>query len=394
MRILVLGMFGLAQGELSYEARAIHHIAELGHEVDYWTDAPLSYSMEPVLKPPQNLKNTVFHEGKASLAKTPRQFAPEDVGRIVKEHYRKPYDVIFGTAHTAIDMGTWLKRCLKIPLAIQILDVPYWRIDQFGLNEVYKRSVIPLPNLPSQIFDGYRGEWEYWFSHLEQIDAITVLISIVKDQIIQYSNKKLDNIHTVYHGSLDQPTFDHYLKKEQVERKHQVICINRIDFHKGVDQTVLVCKMIQDMMPNNPPKFIFVSRGNQPWYEDMIKDFAKTHLQNVEFTGWVDNPTKIRLIRESKVLLDNEWPEGFGGVCLAEAIYCGTQPLAWNRRSKLEVYPSLNTVELGNYQAMALKAVDLLNNFHETNQEDRDFVATYRSNKSHAIGIEEVLKKL
>lgn len=54
-------MFGNAVGELSYEARMIHHLASIpGNEVDYWTDGPLTYAMEPVLKQPPALRSFVF----------------------------------------------------------------------------------------------------------------------------------------------------------------------------------------------------------------------------------------------------------------------------------------------------------------------------------------------
>lgn len=394
MKILCLGMNAVMEGELSYEARAVHHMADMGHEVDYWTDAPLSYMMEPVLQQPKSLRSFVFKEGRKALATTPRRLAPQDIGRIFREHQKEPYDVIYATATTGIDMGVWLKQCIDLPLVVQWLDVPYWRIDPFGPWELYQEAVIPIPLLPHQIFEGYRQEWGWWFSQLENCDAITTLHSVTKDQIIQYAGRDPKNIHVTYHGSVDHDTFDHALKGE-VERKNQVICINRIDFHKGVDQTILVCSMIQDRMSDDPPLFVFVSRGSQQWYEDLLRERAQALLKRYRFTGWVDNSTKIRLLRESKVMLDNEWPEGFGGCNIGEAIYTGCRPIAWDRRSKKEVYPlGLDLVKKNDYGAMADKAVERLRNFSEPDEGAKRFVLEKRSIRSHAEGLLQVCEKV
>mgnify|MGYP001566287041 FL=1 len=392
-------MYGAhARGELSVECHVVHKLAELGNDVDYWTDQPLSYSMEPVLKQPPTLRSFVFHEGKNALARTPRQFAPEDVGKIIKEHGKKPYDAVFGTAHTAIDMGSWIKRCLKIPLVIQVLDVPYWRLDQMGPWELVKESEFPFPleAIPPQLWDGYRGEWSYWFQNIKNCDAVTVLLSVVKEQMIRYAGADPGNLHVVYHGSITPESYEYYLKREPVvEKKNRVISVNRLVYHKGVDQSIVICKLIQDMMPaDNPPEFVFVSTGNEQWYEDLLKQYAKSLLKNVKFMGWVDNATKIKLIRESKVLLDQEWPEGFGGLCLAEAIFGDTQPICWDRRSKKEVYPfGMNFVPKGDFVAAAKVAVKYLaEEYVVPDPKAREFIREFRSHESHAKGILEVLE--
>ena len=371
----------------------VHHLAAQGHEIHYWTDAPLAYTMESVLKQPATLKSYVFHEGAAALSTTPRRLAPQDVGKIFQEHQRKPYDIIFATATTGIDMGVWLKPVLNLPLVVQWLDVPTWRINPFGPWEIYKESVMPLPLLPTHLFEGYKKEWDYWFSYLNHADAITTLHSVTKNQIIEYAKHDPGNIQVTYHGSVDHETFDHLLK-EHVERKNQVICINRIDFHKGVDQTILVCNLIQEMMGDACPEFVFTSTASQPWYDDLIKNLARTYLKKYTFTGWVNNVEKIRLLRQSKVLLDCEWPEGFGGCNIGEAIYCGTQPIAWNRASKAEVYPKgLHLVQKNDYQTMAKIAVEHLTNFKEVNPADKEHVLKYRSIESHAKGVIKVLQQ-
>lgn len=454
-------MNALQEGELSYEARCVHHIAKLGHSVDYWIDTPLTYgarfkdyrlnkplgqspppalapgdAMEPVLKQPPTLRTFMFHEGKAALAQTPRQFAPEDVREMLEEHQTHariqtvsehdgvqegvsvevpPYDLIYSTATTGIDMGIYAKRLLGIPLVVQWLDVPYWRIDPYGPWELYKESAMPLPLLSTSMFENYRNEWGYWFSNIVKIDAITCLISVTKEQILEYARRfqvikgpevglTEKKIHVVYHGSVDCDTFDYYLK-QPVERKNQVICINRIDFHKGVDQTVAVCAIMQEMMKEIPVRFVFVSRGNDQGYEQQVMEAAKKTLKNVVFTGWVDNATKVRLIRESKVMLDNEWPEGFGGCNIGEAIVCGTVPIAWDRRSKREVYPTeggLVTVPHGDLNKMAIAACEVLYNFrdnpdpypYKVSEEAKKFVREYRSVESHAKSLCEVFAKV
>ena len=397
MRILLLGMYANAEGELSYEARMVHHLAQMGNEIDYWTDSPLSYMMEPVLKQPPTLRSFVFKEGKNALAKTPRQFHPLDVKRIMKEHthHENPgYDLIFTTSQTGIDMGVWLKQVLDIPLVVQILDVPHWRLNDFGPQEIYKQAVVPLPLLPTELFNGYRGEWQWWFSNFDKIDRITTILEEAKNYIVQFSGVDPSKVSISHHGSVDTDSFDYFIKQRKVERKNQVLVVERIDFHKGVDQSVLVCKLIQDMMGDSAPEFVFTSRGNQAWYENLVKDFAKAYLKKHRFTGWVDNPTKIGLIRESKVMLVNEWPNGFGSCTIGEAVYCGTQMIGWDTPSKKEVHPGggFTRVPLNDYEAMARAAVHHLQNFEETKPEEREWVAKYRSNKSHAESIHGILE--
>ena len=408
MRILALGMHAVAEGELSYEARSIHHIANMGHHVDYWTDNIMDYSMEPVLKKPSTLRNFMFYEGARALQATPRRFHPKDLQKIFRENQvaqpwaagSDPYDVIYSTATTGIDMGVFLRDMLEIPLVVQWLDIPYWRLDPMLNDEIYKHSPIHLPILPKEMFDAYQNEWAYWFSNLPNIDLVSTILQVTKGQLLEYAKRfnaplAPEKVHVTYHGSIDADTLDYVLASEAVEKKNQVICVNRIDFHKGVDQTLLAAKMIQDRVPN-PPEFVFVSRGNAQWYENMIQEMAKAMLKRVVFTGWVDNMTKFRLIRESKVMLDCEWPEGFGGCNIGEAIYCGCVPVVWNRKSKEECYPTgAVRVPLDDYESMAEAAARVLTKGEfPITENDRKFVREFRSIESHAKGLVEAFEKV
>jgi len=206
MKVLILGMYCIAHGELSYEARQVHEIAQ-NVDAYYWTDHPLRYD-KAIYDKPEKLHNFVFSKGDQALARTPRMLTGADVKQIEKNG---PYDAIYGTAVTALDMGVWLKEYLNIPFICQVLDVPLWRIDPLGPSEIYRNSAMPLPLLPQQMFDQYRSEWQYWFNMMRYCDGITVISSATtKNNLWPFLGEGYkDKIHTIYYG-IDVPLLDHY----------------------------------------------------------------------------------------------------------------------------------------------------------------------------------------
>lgn len=381
-------MYGMAKDELSYEARIVHYLARQGIEVDYWTDIKLDYGKEQYEMPP-TLKNFIFSKGEEALRRTPRMLTGCDVRRILENQL---YDLIFGTATTAIDQGTWLKELLEIPFVCQILDVPTWRIVQLGPSQIYRESMIPLPLLPQQMFDNYRAEWGWWFSKIPEIDAIVTLHSITKKQIIMFCGGDPGNIHVIYHGSIDKDAIDRFIDPT-IQKKNQIMHLARLVFHKGVDKFIHVAHLVQQMLPI---RVVIASSGTFDWYEGLLKDYASKLLENYAFTGWISNQEKFRLLQESKVTVECTWDDATTSGCIAgESMYVGTPVVCWDLPQSREVYQDhAFYIKKNDYEAMAKTIAGLLiGKISWDYKSAKDFVARYRSIESHAKDLIRVFEK-
>lgn len=400
MKILVLGMYCMAQGEISYESRIIHSLAEVqpDSQVVYMTDRPLDYSRE-YTKPPPNLKNILFAKGDQALAHTPRTFTGEDA-RVIMEN--GPYDAVFGTSITACEMLSWLKGFLQIPVVLQVLDVPVWRLLPHGPSQIYKESIIGLPLLPQDMFDNYKAEWDFWFDSMKYIDAIVTIENVTQAHLRMFLGNTTPPMYTVYHGSLDKPSFQAVMGENFHPRKtNTLICMMRWAFHKGIPNAIHVAHLVQQKMGEAAPEFVLGSGGGEgDWYSQIIMDYASRILTKWRTTGWISNKEKIQLISEAGAMLCLNWAEATTpGVIAGEALFLGTPVFCWDLPQNREVYGDhCFYFQKGDYEGMANAIVDLLEGRLEWGEKEktaaREFVSRYRSIEAHARGIADVLRKV
>lgn len=391
MKGLCLGMYGMARGELSYEARIVHQIAKLGVDIDYYTDVPVDYSKE-VYEQPKTLRNIVFAKGAEALSTTPRMLTATDVRNIL---LGQPYDFIYGTATTALDMGTWVRELLRIPLICEVYDVPTWRILPLGPSQIYRESMMPLPLLPEAMFDRYRAEWNWWFSKMNEADAIVNLHSVTKKQLIEFLGQDKGNIYVVHHGSIDKDAMDaHY--DPTIPKKYQILHMARLDFHKGVDKFIYVAHLVQQILKDDPPRIVIASSGTFDWYERLLQEYAAKMLKNYAFTGWIPNKDKFRLLQESNVTVECTWDDGTTSGCIAgESMYFGTPVVCWHLPQSVDVYQNhAYYIPKNDYLSMAACVVDLLQGKIPWDYPAaKEFMAQYRSIESHARDLIRVFDK-
>lgn len=101
-----------------------------------------------------------------------------------------------------------------------------------------------------------------------------------------------------------------------------VIFVGRLDLVKGSDY---LSKLISHF-PNNINIKIIGINITEKDYVNLINSKC-----NVEFLGWVDNETKLELLKKSKVCIIPSRFESFSLVA-AEAISCSCHVVAWGRR--------------------------------------------------------------
>jgi glycosyltransferase involved in cell wall biosynthesis len=101
--------------------------------------------------------------------------------------------------------------------------------------------------------------------------------------------------------------------------KNQAIFVGRLVFYKNLD---VVIEAFKKVVEKNPTAILTIV-GDGPYKEKIMEKSEKLGIKNnVSFVGRVSDAEKIRLITESKVLLNPSLVEGFGIVVL-ESFACG-----------------------------------------------------------------------
>jgi glycosyltransferase involved in cell wall biosynthesis len=101
--------------------------------------------------------------------------------------------------------------------------------------------------------------------------------------------------------------------------KNQAIFVGRLVFYKNLDVVIGAFKKVVQKDPTS--RLVIVGEG--PYKEKLIERSENLGLQNnVSFVGHVSDAEKIKLIAESRVLVNPSLVEGFGIVIL-ESFACG-----------------------------------------------------------------------
>ncbi len=115
-------------------------------------------------------------------------------------------------------------------------------------------------------------------------------------------------------------------KIPKTQKKDQIIFLGRLVKAKGPKDAIVTFAKIQKVLPDY--KMFVIGLGNDmKKLKKLVKSLSLS--QKVKFTGYVDDKTKIQLLKESKIILIPSVREGWGLVA-TEAMSQSCVPVAYN----------------------------------------------------------------
>ncbi|MFC2003649.1 glycosyltransferase family 4 protein, partial [Chloroflexota bacterium] len=139
------------------------------------------------------------------------------------------------------------------------------------------------------------------------------------------------------------------------EKRYDACWMGRYHTMKGCDDLIriweLVCK------ERNEASLAIMGSASKR-LEPLIKE---KHLeQNIKVLGFVDDETKFRTMKESKVLLFPSYYESWGMI-ISEAMACGLPAIVYDLPIYQDIYPKgIVKVAIGNREAFASETIRLL----------------------------------
>ncbi len=162
---------------------------------------------------------------------------------------------------------------------------------------------------------------------------------------------------TIVGGGVD---FTKYKKSDIQKSSTPLIgCLGRIKKYKSVDHAIQAFAIVKRNIPN--AQFLIVGDGDyKPELEKLVQQL---HLEDsVEFTGFVSEEEKVRLLQQMHVVVQPSAKEGWG-LTVIEANACGTTCVASNVHGLREALSDNETgflFEYGNVEQLAEKVFRLL----------------------------------
>ncbi|MFH0870524.1 MAG: glycosyltransferase family 4 protein [archaeon] len=109
------------------------------------------------------------------------------------------------------------------------------------------------------------------------------------------------------------------------KKRDQIVVVSRLKRYKGIHHIIRAMSLVLDEIPT--AKLVIVGRGD---YEKELKQLSsRLGLLNksVFFRGYISENEKIKLLKESAILVNHSIQEGFG-INIIEANACGTPAIA------------------------------------------------------------------
>jgi len=152
----------------------------------------------------------------------------------------------------------------------------------------------------------------------------------------------------------------HYKRKE-IDTKNQAIFIGRLVFYKNLEILIKAFAQVVKKIPD--AKLVIV--GDGPSKQSLIDEALSAGLdKNVDFKGTVSDDEKIKLLYESRVLLNPSLVEGFGLVIL-EAFSCSKPVIVSDTRPLSDLVSDTNdgfVLSASDSNQWANKLVELISN--------------------------------
>lgn len=130
-----------------------------------------------------------------------------------------------------------------------------------------------------------------------------------------------NRIQVIYNGTF----LSRYCPDPSVQREKRVLWLSRVQKYKGILDAVAGFKIFAE---RNPTYKMWIA-GSGPFAPEVKALVAKDPFlaERVEFLGFVDEDTKLRLYRSCAFLLQTSYKEGWG-LTVLEANACGTPVIA------------------------------------------------------------------
>lgn len=184
-------------------------------------------------------------------------------------------------------------------------------------------------------------------------DHIITVSMQSKEKLLRYYSS--DKISVVYNG-VDLEKIDSVSTNK---KSNQVIYLGTLKEYKNVLDAIKAVELARKEI--NDLELIIVSNGGPQ--ENVVKKISK-EKKYIKYLGKVTDHEKIRLLKESSLLVFPSSKEGFGLVTI-EALSCYTPFIAYDIPTMKEVYSLTKggvLVKHRDYKAMAEKICYLLNN--------------------------------
>lgn len=233
-------------------------------------------------------------------------------------------------------------------------------IDQFNgigfMTFFLKNSFILIHQLYDEFWISEMGKKGHVFRLIEKMllklyknkKAVTISESTVNDLV--HMGLKPENIEIVYCGN--------YLTEYEPKEKlvDTVSYLGRLRKTKNPEGAVLAFLEMQIINPDLKMNVI----GDGPDSERLKEKYADN--KSINFAGYVDEKTKIDMIRNSDLLLVPSVREGWGMVVI-QAAMCGTPSVGFDvhgLRDSIVENETGNFVPFNDYKSMAEKALNIL----------------------------------
>jgi glycosyltransferase involved in cell wall biosynthesis len=168
---------------------------------------------------------------------------------------------------------------------------------------------------------------------LRELRPVSQLVSVLRaDELITISEASARDIEKLFHRPAKALLMRMELKKpEKHAPKEQFFYVGGVDIRKRVD---VLLKAFALFLPKHPDyRLVLIGRGYDV-FNGLINELGIK--DSVTMTGFVDEPTKQRLIGESKALVYPSMYEGYG-LAIAEAFMSGVPGIAGRGGSQEEI---------------------------------------------------------
>lgn len=203
-------------------------------------------------------------------------------------------DVVFCSSITGTNLALHYKKILGIPVVVQLLDIPIFRLK-------------------------YRHHFEEWRIFLDQVKDADVLIAntmATKETLHRYFRGRVDNkVRLIYYG-IDRIECDRVPDSE--EKTVDILSCHRLVHHKATEKLIYALALLAK--EGIRPVTVIIGEGMEMMKLIDLSAFAGVA---VNFVGAVSDAEKYRLIKTSKVAVSTDVCNDIGTLFPLEAIYGG-----------------------------------------------------------------------
>lgn len=236
----------------------------------------------------------------------------------------KKYDLVYATAISGARLANWVAKKQKIPSAVQVLDIPYWRLDPLWVKMGQKQ---------------WAEQWDKWLKDVKESDLIIANTTPTKNHLKSLLGEEiLKKTKLMYYG-IDKTLADSV--PEPKERTNDIVFCARLVFYKGVDLLLHALRMFKQRY-GYVPKTTIIGGGDGQEYFRLLQ-IALMNGTPVKFVGPVCNKEKFEIIKNSKMMVYPDFNESIGGASPLEALYCKTPVICWDmliNKERFGIYPS------------------------------------------------------